>query len=283
VRRAALVALTLIACGQPAQHTSAHALTFAFNQGDQHSYALHESWDNTIGVGALVQPTHIEVSARETLAVTSVSKGVANATITFADFKLDEGTPDGTVPTSTFPATTEQLQIAADGRVLTLGGISLTVSRNFRMTGTGNWITALISGTAVNPGDSWSKEYDEASPVGSGGTRLSTKSTYLRNEMFQGENAAVVETSSSETSDITIKDDSSPPPTEGIYGARNIGRATSDVTTWIDLGTHQILKTRMTARTEVMSTYLVVPAASPASTVGPDTKTAETLDLNRLN
>src|SRR5260370_37510422 len=109
--------------------------------------------------------------------------------------------------------------------------------------GGGLFVISVLPSNAVKPGDTWSKDYDKANPGSKGSVHLTTHSTYLRNEPLNGVNAAVVETASSGSIDVTLGPAGGAAPS-GAFGGSIKGTMTSDVTTWLDPGGHRILKTR---------------------------------------
>ena len=249
VHRLAFVALLLVACGAaPAQ---AQTLSLAYHTSDTYRYSFHSTAKQTLVTGGLTFPTDIEMTAAESVKVNSVdSSGIADLTLTVSNFVLKSATEGLTNTTTGMPAFTIDVKVAADGRVLSMDGNKAAAGNPFlAFTGAGGgfFITAVLPSTAVKPGDTWTKDYSQAVPGGSGGIQVTSRSKYLRNESLGGVNAAVVETTSNGSIDMNL---GTPPAGTGNGGFGGIsmrGSTTSVVTTWIDPSGHRILKSRSTS------------------------------------
>ena len=239
MRRLALVALFVVACGATAAH--AQALVLGYHKGDAHKYSFHSTATESIKTGAVAVPVNVEFSAQETMTVQSVdSSGVADLSLTLSNVVI-KSQSNGTTNTTTglnMPAL--EIKIGADGRLISVNGMSYASAFSFGGMGIGGGglVTAVLPDTPVKPGDTWSKDYDQANPLGSGSVHVTTKSKYLRDESFHGVNAAVIETTSTGAVDLTIdpvklipKVDSpgSPPPafTPPLAGAGAIAGSPS--------------------------------------------------------
>jgi hypothetical protein len=142
---------------------------------------------------------------------------------------------------------TMDVKVAADGRVVSMDGNQLAGSSPFLAfsgMGDGFFVTAVLPSNPVKVGDSWSKDYDQASPGATGGIHVTSQSKYLRDESLNGVNAAVVETKSSGAINLNAPTPTSPGVVTGGFGGMSIkGTVTTDVTTWIDPTGHRVLKT----------------------------------------
>ena len=286
--RLAAVALVAVACGSVT--VQAQTLTLAYAKGTTYHYTVHMTSEYALNSGAINEPAKLDMKAKETVSVNSVdASGVADVSVTFSDstMTMSMGTSQSkTTITQTqamFP--TLDVKIAADGRVLSVNGTSISTEMSFGV-GMGNGIvSAVLPDNAVKPGDSWSKTYDQPGPLGSGSIHITANSKYLRNEKFHGVQAAVVETKSTASYDFT----------QSFSGQANAGdksslslkgTTTADVTSWIDPSAHRLLKTLMKATSELtMSMSLGAPPAGavpgmPIGPAGPFTiKGVETFDL----
>jgi hypothetical protein len=248
MKRLTLVALFAFACGAvPAQ---AQTLSLGYHSGDTYKYSFHSTTKQTLGASGMAVPSQIDTSATETVKVKSVdSSGTADLAITLGNFNLKSATGSVTNTTTGLPDTTLDVSVAADGRVLSMNGQQFAGANPFLVfsgLGGGFFVSAVLPSNAVKPGDTWSKSYDQANPGGTGTVHLTSQSKYLRNETIQGVNAAVVETTSNGSLDMTLGAPAAGAASSGFGGMSIKGTLTSDVTTWIDPSTHRLLKTHST-------------------------------------
>jgi len=265
VRRLVLVAFFAIACG--AVPVQAKTLSLAYHSGDTYKYSFRSTTKQTIVAGGVTIPTDIELTAGEVLKVNSVdSTGVADLALTVSNFVFTSTTGGVTNTTTGMPATTMDVKIAADGRILSMDGNQLASSNPFLAfsgMGGGFFVTAVLPGNAVKPGDTWSKDYSQANLGGSGAIQITSHSKYLRDKSLSGVNAAVVETTSSGSIDMTLGTPSAAGATTGGFGGVSIqGTVASDVTTWVDPNGHRVLKTHSTETND--GTMTLNLSSSPA-------------------
>ena len=317
MRRLALTALFAVACGALPAH--AQTLALAYPRGDVHKYSFQSTSTENIEVGVIGVPAKLDnlcmsgtcltahFTALETMTVQSVdSSGVADLTIALSNIVIKAQSNGTTNTTTGLTMPVLEIKIAADGRLLSIDGMSYGNGFPFGMgIGMGSGlISAVLPDTPVKPGDTWSKDYDQANPLGSGAVQITTKSKYLRDESFQGVNAAVVETASSAAVDFTVDPSklvpstsvttpkvdspSSPAPsfTLPAFGAGSSegitikGTTTSDVTTWFDPGDHRILKSHMTGTTADNLSFVTAPGSTIPGMIGPmSIKGDDTVDL----
>ena len=167
-----------------------------------------------------------------------------------------------TVPMKSSPNTTIDLKVAADGRVL-------SENRNGNPADIGV-IWGVLPGRAVKPGDEWSKEYDSTEVGIPGIYHITTRSKYVGADSVQGANAAVVETTMDQTSNV-----SEGPATAGDTTATSIGTSMSVITTWIDRDAHRILKSHLTSKFTEKVTFDTTSATPTVASITGD----ETIDL----
>ena len=253
---------------------SAHTLSLAYKAGDTYKYKLHASSKQTVTTSEISFPLNFDISADESIKVKSVdSSGTADLAITLSNLTM-KSTMGGVSNTTTgVPAQTINVQVGADGRLVSVEGNQLpggTPMQAFSGLGGGFFITAVLPAKPVKPGDTWTKDYDQANPNGTGGTHVTSKSFYLRDESLNGVNAAVVETKSTMTIDMTI-DESSPSSEMGMSGLTMKGTVTTDVTTWVDPDGHRVMKTHSTAADDATIDLKLPPPTrlSPPATAGP--------------
>src|SRR5260370_6288545 len=278
MRRLAAIALFMIACNGAAPHstatTHAQTLTLSYAKGDIYQYRFVLTSDFTVQTVALTQQEKIDLAAKELLTVSSVdSMGLASVIVTFADatMKTILVSDQTTVTINSGPSLIgTHFLLAPDGRALsTYDGASLPDDPvMFGVAADSRFVSAVLSDSAVKPGDTWTKNYDVPSASGAGSIKVVAKSNYVRNETLGGVQVAVVETVSTANVDIGIKGSS------GI-----LGTARSDVTSWIDPSGHRIVKTTVTSSSEL--SMAASPLGSLVPVAGPFThKGTHTLDLH---
>jgi len=270
MRRLAAIALVAVACGAVVAH--AQTLSLAYAKGATYHYTLHTTSNLSTDMGTVSAPVKMDMTAKEAVTVNSVdSKGVADVSLTFSDVHMVMSMTSANSSThidqtqSTFP--TLDLEIAPDGRVVSVNGINVMSEMTLGVGGASSFVIAVLPDTAVKPGDSWSKSYDQPSPFGTGSTHVTANSKYLRDETFHGVKAAVVETNTSANIDLSMT------PTQqgaagGFPGTSIKGKWTTDVTSWIDPSAHRLLKTLMKGTTDITMTTSVQPGPPIASADG---------------
>lgn len=273
MRRLAAVAVFLVACGILPAH--AQTIALAFKQGETYRYALHLTAAFTIDAGTITQDVKIDAKAKESVDVTSVeSDGTADVSLTVSDMTITTTgkSPDGKTTTSTTTNSSDippqQIKIAPDGRILAVNGESISAQSPFGVLVGSNLAYAVLPDTAVKPGDTWTKSYDQSQPGGQSSVHVVSNSTYLRDEGFRGVNAAVIETKSTATFTMGFNPvapapnapnaPNAPPGVQpspvppAILGASMQGTVTSDTTSWVDPGARRVLKS--TEKADLKST-----------------------------
>ncbi len=252
-----LAALVATACGSTS--TGGPPLALAFHKGDVYSYSFQLTANETINLVADV----LSETAHMTYTVNSVdAAGMADISLDLTNVVITSTVSGFTAPMSSLPNTTIDLKVAADGRVL-------SENRNGNPAG-GGIIWGVVPGRAVKPGDEWFMEYD-STEVGSSGTiHMTTRSKYLRDDSVQGANAAVVDTTMDQTSNV-----SEGPAAAGGTTASGAGTSTSIITTWIDRDAHRILKSHLTSKFTETATFDAPPATPTVESITGD----ETVDL----
>ena len=286
----AVVAFFAVACGATAAH--AQTLTLAYHQGDAYKYGLHAVFNSEIS-GAVSTPIALDMTAQEAVTVVSVdSSGDADVSVTTSDLSVTSSM--GTIKTTTsgLPGQTVTMTIAPDGRVLMVDGQPFAGTGLAAVSGTGgSFISAVLPSDAVKPGDTWSKTYNIANPGGTGSVDVKADSTYLRDETIKGVGAAVVETKSDTTFNLTLdlskivgganplpnmpgrggspSEISGPPtPEAGPQSITVTGTGKADTTSWVDPSSHRIVKTHQTGSTNANLTFQMA-AGSTAPTTTP--------------
>jgi hypothetical protein len=206
--------------------------------------------------------------------------GTATIEVTVSDMS---GTVNGTEVPST-PASPIEIRIAADGRVLSAGGLSLGgagQTQGFGFPGMGQ-LTPILpdDGDAVSVGDTWDKEFSQDFPFGEGTIDFSATSTYVRNETVNGREAAVIETRMTVPIDATLELaellDALGPEITGATGGAGleqlgdgsiayVGRGTFTQTSFVDLDARELLKTQSRGRFDISMTFEGIPGLAEGS------------------
>lgn len=280
VKRLALVALLAVACGATA--AQAQMLSLGYHSGDTYKYAYKTTSNQTIVASGMTLPTDVEISAAEAVNVKAVdASGTADLAIALSNFAIKSTAAGVTNTTTGFPDTTVNVKIAADGHIVGMDGNPYAATNPFLAfsgAGGGFFITAVLPSNAVKPGDTWTKDYDQANTGGTGSIHVTSKSTYLRDESLEDVKSAVVETTSNGTIDMSLGTAGS--TTAAGFGLSIKGTMTSDVTTWIDPAAHRVLKTHSTTTNDGTMTLNLPSGGAMPGMSGPMTiKGTSTTDL----
>ena len=260
MRRFVAIALMTIACnGGPAGHSQTQILSLVYKQGTTYHYTVHMTIDLSVESAIGTDQMKYDITAKETATVNAVDpSGVADMAVTLTDISMTStlgSSPTTSTTGSTAPTTT--FKIAADGQVISSNAASALADSPASVTGGGSVASALLPDHAVKPGDTWSKAYDEPIGIGSATAHATSDSVYLRDEMFHGVRAAVVETTTVANIDTRIDVSSSH---ETVKGTSSI-----DITSWIDPAAHRLLKT--SAKNNSNLTFSDVALPGPEGTV----------------
>jgi hypothetical protein len=254
----------------------AQPLALSFTQGQERTYDVHQTMDATISSPLFGdQALSMDVTQVIGWKVVSVDDaGTATIEVTVSDMS---GTLNGTeVPSA--PAPPIEIRIAADGRVLSAGGLSLGgagQTQGFGFPGMGQ-LTPILpdEGDAVSVGDTWDKEFSQDFPFGEGTIDFSATSTYVRNETVNGREAAVIQTQMTVPIDATLDlaelVDALGPEITGATGATGLdqlgdgsiaymGRGTFTQTSFVDLDARELLKTQSRGRFDISMTLEGIP------------------------
>jgi hypothetical protein len=221
------------------------------------------------------EPLSMDVTQVSGWKVVSVDDaGTATIEVTVSDMS---GTVNGTEVPST-PAPPIQIRIAADGRVLSAGGLSLGgagQTQGFGFPGMGQ-LTPILpdDGDAVSVGDTWDKEFSQDFPFGDGTIGFSATSTYVRNETVNGREAAVIQTRMTVPIDVRLDLaellDALGPEITGATGRAGleqlgdgsiayVGQGAFTQTSFVDLDAQEMLKTQSRGRFDISMTFEGIP------------------------
>ena len=292
-RLAALLFLVVAACGSIGS-VQAHTISLAYKAGDTYKYTLHAVLNYTIGAEGFSVPFNLDMTGKEAVTVKSVdSSGTADLTIALTDLSVKTTTNGTTNTTTTTTPTSVEMKVASDGRIVSVNGSTFTNGSLPGLSGTeGGLITAILPDKAVKPGDTWTKEYDQANPMGKGSIHVTTKNKYLRDEQVKNVNTSVVESNIATTIDLTLDmsamagQGGTPlfPSTGGASGLQSLsmkGTTTSVVTSWIDASARRVAKTHSTGTIDATMTLNMAAGATTPGLTGPITfKGTQTMDMN---
>jgi hypothetical protein len=286
MKRLALVAVLVVACG--VAQVQAQTLKLAYSKGATYTYKLHMTMDETVDIASISEPIQVDMTATEKETVDSVdSSGVADVTVTMSGLTM-KTTVMGQSSTTTTAVPASHMTLASDGRVLSVNGLSFSGGSPFGAAGASGPGTAVLPDGAVKPGDTWTKNYDQQNPLGTGTIHVTTTSKYLRDEKVNGTQAAVVQTNVTTPMDMSIDfskfgqmtGSANPMPLPGIQGMTIQGSQVADITTWLDNGAHRMLKTTMSDKIDASFSFVMAPGTTFPGPAGPySIKGTQTMDL----
>jgi len=271
----------------------AHSISLAYKAGDTYKYTLHAVLNYTIGAEGFSVPFNLDMTGKETITVKSVdSSGTADLTISLTDLAVKTTTNGTTNTTTTTTPTSVEMKVASDGRIVSVNGGTFTNGSLPGLSGTeGGLITAILPDKAVKPGDTWTKDYDQANPMGKGSIHVTTKNKYLHDEQVKNVTTSVVESNIATTIDVTIDMSAMAgqggtlfPSTGGASGLQSLsmkGTTTSVVTSWIDASAHRVAKTHSSGTLDATMTLNMATGGTTPGLTGPITfKGTQTMDMN---
>src|SRR5438105_3250068 len=184
----------------------AHTISLAYKTGESYKYTLHAVLNYTIGAEGFSIPFNLDMTGKETIAVKSVdSSGTADLTVDLTDLTVKTTTNGTTNTTTTTTATTVEMKVGSDGRIVSVNGGSFNNGSLPGLSGTeGGLVSAILPDKAVKPGDTWTKDYDQANPTGTGSVHVTSKNKYVRDEQVKSVNTAVVQSNLASNIDLTL-------------------------------------------------------------------------------
>ncbi|HKW59638.1 MAG TPA: hypothetical protein VJR46_07775 [Candidatus Dormibacteraeota bacterium] len=280
-RVALLVVFLVAACASLG--SQAHTLSLAYKAGDTYKYRFHATSKQTASMSGMSIPITFDMTANETLTVKSVdSSGVADLTISLGDLTVKTVTGGVTNTTTGIPSNSTDVKVRSDGTIVSVDGHDVTGGNPLAALsglGGGFFVTAVLPDHSVKAGDTWSKTYDQSFPNSEGKFHIVSDSKYVRDESVNGVNAAVVETKSTGSIDM-----SEGQPSGGMMTGFSVkGTFTTDVTTWIDPNGHRVVKSHSAGHDDVTINFPTMSSPSENGPImqGPVTATGDsTTDLN---
>jgi hypothetical protein len=178
-----------------------------------------------------------------------------------------------------------EIVVAADGRILSAGGMNLGGmggGQGFGFPGMGQ-LTPILpdGGEPVAPGDTWEKHFSQDFPYGDGTIQIDSTSTYDRNETVNGVDAAVIVTKLAIPMDFTMNmldlidslgEDAGAAGATGIAALGNAsvdysGNASFTQTSYVDLTAKQLLRTQSTGDFDITMTFAQLAGFDGAMTL----------------
>lgn len=180
------------------------AWALRFTPGQELRYRLRMSMEGALRSPKLGVEEPADLTLQETIAmrVLSVdSEGTATVEVRTEDVQITANDLDLGVP----PDVSVKVRIARDGRVLSAGGLWFATggSQSFGLPGLEQF-TPVLPDQAVEPGDTWTEEFEVPFPYGDGVIRYRTENRLLRYEEVEGVRAAVVESRMRVPFDFTL-------------------------------------------------------------------------------
>lgn len=288
MRRTAVAVLLVVSC---TFHSDTHLLSLTFSKDQQSRYSFHLLSSQTVDTHGVSQTSSVDIRAIATQTVVSVGPGgIADVTLTLSNVHMKttaEGQTSEADLDASFPF--QEVSLAPDARQLTIDRVGIAATSPLGEAGeAGAPVWSVLSSGTVKVGDSWTRDYDQANPLGSGTVHMKTTSTYVRDEIVDGAATAVVDTKSKAWLDFTI--DSAklpsttymqPPQTQTgaagvvqrtitlVTSTQVMGSTTSEVTTWVDVNAHRVVKTQMSGAIKGTLVLVVAPVAALSGTEGP--------------
>lgn len=271
-RLACLAFVLVVGCGSLGT-SQPHTLSLAYKPGDAYKYRFHSTTKQTATMTGMAVPVNIDTTADESVTVKAVTaSGDAQLAVTLSNLTVKTSMGGITNTTTGTPSTTVDIELAPDGRLVTVAGNQVAASSPLlaiTSLGASFFVSAILPDHAVKPGDTWTKEYDQGAPGGkAGAVHITAKSSYLRDESVGGVSAAVVETKSTGNIDF---DTTSTASKDGMPGISVKGTFSTDVTAWIDPSGHRIVKSHSTATDNATIALPPMPTSPVAASPEPTT------------
>jgi hypothetical protein len=264
----------------------AQPLTLSFTKGQSESYAIHQTMQGQMTSDLMGDmPLDMDMSEVVTWEVASVDAD-GTATIEVSVSEMSGSVNGMSIPAEASAVPPVEIVVAADGRILSAGGMNLGGmggGQGFGFPGMGQ-LTPILpdGGEAVAPGDTWQKHFSQDFPYGDGKIQIDSTSTYDRNETVNGVDAAVIVTKLSIPMDFTVDMQElidSLGQDLGAAGATGIGalgdasvdysgNASFTQTSYVDLTAKQLLRTESTGDFDITMSFAQLAGFDGAMTLG---------------
>jgi hypothetical protein len=291
-----LILITGVAIFALTQGDSAEAqpLALSFTPGQSQTYEIHQTMDADVTSDVLGnQPISMDITQVVGWEVSSVAEdGTATIEVSVSEMS---GTVNGTeLPSTEVPPI--EMVISPDGRIVSAGGFALGgagQTQGFGFPGMSQ-VTPVLpdAGEEVSVGDTWEKEFSQEFPFGEGTIEFTATSTYERDEVVNGREAAVIVTQMTVPLDFTLSFadllEVLGPEVTGTAGAdlsllddaqiSYAGQGAITQTSYVDLAAHDLLKTQSSGDFDIAMSFTGIPglgAAGPAEVAFDGTFTQE--------
>jgi hypothetical protein len=266
-------------------------MAFQKDQTYRYHYRSTLNGSMTMGQGQAL-PIEADSSADATWKVVSVDEnGNSTIDLTLANLKTSftGSVVAGTTTTTTTTTTTQrfQFEVAPTGEIRAGGGLSVPPSALAGPTGLGlpgtDQFLAVLPDRAVKPGDTWTKTFTRPVPFSQASATYTTENRFLRYESLPSGRAAVIETTATVPLDVSLDlqqvaaqagGPGGPPPAPiGVQVGGQVhisGTSTTDSTTWFDVKTDRVERTKTVDTTDETTTFVGISGLpSPLPTQAP--------------
>jgi hypothetical protein len=266
----ALVLVLVLAAGsflvlnRKGSNSGGTAFALSLVQGQTYRYQMGLAFNGNVSAGGQQIPFNMKAAETISWKIDSLDQdGVANVTMSIEQLSA---TVNGVRSPSDLPPPVK-IRVARDGRVLTAGNIELAGQGDAGTLFPGSdQFIPLLPDHPVQPGDYWTKNFDQEFPFGAGHLHYITRNLYVRDEMVGDVNAAVISSSVKLPLDFSIdlsKLAKAIGQTGGQVpsGAKMIFGGSADVTTlaWLDVQRGELVKSSGNGRIDMTVELKGVP------------------------
>lgn len=264
------------------------AFALALSRDKSYRYGIHMDMQGTMSMQGQQQPLNMQMDQTISWRVESVdAEGTATVAVTT---EIANGQMNGQ-PMPALPSQTTRIRVAKDGRMLSVGNLTLTSATDFGsfMPGTDQFMP-LLPDHPVDVGDTWTKKFDQDLPFGMGSLRYEVDSSFLRYDTVDGKRTAVLFSTLSLPLDMSIDLKKLLSATGGSGGGDAIpgnpkmqfgGTMTMQQTAWFDQALGELRRTSAHATFDMTIEFKDFPqSATPTGKIG--FNGTMNLDVNRL-
>jgi hypothetical protein len=253
------------------------AFALSLSRDKSYRYAVHMGMQGTMSMQGQQQPLNMQMDQTISWRVESVD-GDGTATVAVTT-EIVSGQYNGQ-PMPAMPPQTTRIRVAKDGRMLSVGNLTLTSATDFGsfMPGTDQFMP-LLPDHPVDVGDSWTKKFDQDLPFRMGSLQYEVASSLLRYETVDGHRTAVIFSTLSLPLDMSIDlkkvltatggegGDSIPGNPKMAFG----GTMTMQQTAWFDQARGELSRTSATATFDMTIEFKDFPqSTTPSGAIGFD-------------
>jgi hypothetical protein len=230
----------------------AQALTLSLTRGQSYSFHMTMAMSGTVAVGSQKQPIDLTTTGDLSWRVLSVDPaGVATVKMTLSNMTAGSGGKSASAGMDR----SFNVRMTRDGRILSGGGVGNLAGGSTAGVPGMDQFTPLLPDHPVKPGDTWTKDFDQANPFGKGSFHYQSRDTLLRYEQVGGKQAAVIQSAIDLPLDISFDlaklaalagDAGAGLPARGriVYG----GDVSITQTAWLSTAQKSLLRATLAAR-----------------------------------